>query len=144
MDLMQQNQLHLIIFIFFIFFQSQKTNESVEASADLIVGCDGAFSAVRKQMLQYPGFDFNQTYIEHGYLELCIPAKNGEVRQTHQHYYRLISHCTFHMIVVCDAGKLSSHLATWKIYDDRITKSRLFMDRYVIHAIYKFRKIKNV
>lgn len=61
-------------------FASQKTKKSVDATADLIIGCDGAFSAVRKHMLQYPGFDFNQTYIEHGYLELCIPpTANGEV-----------------------------------------------------------------
>lgn len=50
-----------------------------EATADLIIGCDGAFSAVRKHMLQYPGFDFNQTYIEHGYLELCIPPDDDDV-----------------------------------------------------------------
>lgn len=62
------------------FNSSQKTKKNVEATADLIIGCDGAFSAVRKHMLQYPGFDFNQTYIEHGYLELCIPpTANGEV-----------------------------------------------------------------
>lgn len=58
---------------------SQNTKETVEATADLIVGSDGAFSAVRRHMLQFPGFDFNQTYIEHGYLELCIPPLNGEV-----------------------------------------------------------------
>lgn len=59
---------------------SQKSKESIDATADLIVGSDGAFSAVRRHMLQFPGFDFNQTYIEHGYLELCIPPLNGEVK----------------------------------------------------------------
>lgn len=44
------------------------------------MGCDGAFSAVRKEMLKRPGFNYSQTYIEHGYLELCIPAdENGDV-----------------------------------------------------------------
>lgn len=58
---------------------SQRSKETVDETADLIVGTDGAFSAVRRHMLQLPGFDFNQTYIEHGYLELCIPPLNGEV-----------------------------------------------------------------
>lgn len=29
-------------------------------------------------MMQASGFDYSQTYIEHGYIELCIPAINGE------------------------------------------------------------------
>jgi kynurenine 3-monooxygenase len=59
---------------------SQITNEEEEVKADLIVGCDGAFSAVRREMLKKPGFNFSQHYIEHGYLELCIPpAKDGSV-----------------------------------------------------------------
>jgi kynurenine 3-monooxygenase len=48
-------------------------------NADLIVGSDGAFSAVRREVLKKNGFNYSQTYIEHGYLELCIPpAENGE------------------------------------------------------------------
>lgn len=30
-------------------------------------------------MLQTPGFDFGQTYIDHGYIELCIPPVEGKV-----------------------------------------------------------------
>lgn len=49
-------------------------------NSDLIVGCDGAFSAVRREMVKRAGFNYSQQYIEHGYLELCIEAdKNGEV-----------------------------------------------------------------
>lgn len=51
----------------------------MNTAADLIIGCDGAFSAVRRHMLQSPGFDYSQTYIDHGYIELCIPSKDGEV-----------------------------------------------------------------
>lgn len=42
-------------------------------NVDLIVGCDGAFSAVRREVLKKNGFNYSQTYIEHGYLELVIP-----------------------------------------------------------------------
>lgn len=53
-----------------------------EVSADLVVGCDGAFSAVRREMLKKPGFNYSQTYIEHGYLELCIPPDDaGNVKK---------------------------------------------------------------
>lgn len=52
----------------------------VQAKADLIVGADGAHSAVRKAITKQPLFDYEQKYIEHGYLELCIPAgSDGEV-----------------------------------------------------------------
>jgi len=48
--------------------------------ADLIVGADGAFSTVRRHFLKQPMFNFSQTYIGHGYLELCIPrGQDGEV-----------------------------------------------------------------
>lgn len=50
-----------------------------EIQADLIVGCDGAFSAIRKQFLRRSRFDFSQTYIPHGYMELTMPPINGEV-----------------------------------------------------------------
>lgn len=68
--------------ITFPFSTLEKTIEHV--SADFIVGCDGAFSAVRREMLKRPGFNFSQTYIEHGYLELCIPpGKDGEYKMPH-------------------------------------------------------------
>lgn len=64
----------------FTLFHRTDTQETVQVDADLIIGADGAFSAVRKTMMKYPLFDYNQKYIEHGYLELCIPAgENGEV-----------------------------------------------------------------
>lgn len=50
-----------------------------EIQADLIVGCDGAFSAIRKQFLRRSRFNFSQTYIPHGYMELTMPPINGEV-----------------------------------------------------------------
>lgn len=90
---------------------SQVSKETVDATADLIVGSDGAFSAVRRNMLHFPGFDFNQTYIEHGYLELCIPPIDGEVLSHPRnlvfylltHFDRLISSIKCHPII-CTFG----------------------------------------
>jgi len=43
-------------------------------NADVILGADGAFSAVRSAMQVTDRFDFSQSWIEHGYKELTIPA----------------------------------------------------------------------
>jgi kynurenine 3-monooxygenase len=44
---------------------------------DLIIGADGAFSAVRGSMQITDRFDYAQDYIDHGYKELSIPAGAG-------------------------------------------------------------------
>lgn len=51
------------------------THETSQVNADLIIGADGAYSTVRKIMMKQPGFDFSQTYIKHGYIELNIPPR---------------------------------------------------------------------
>ncbi|XP_015589862.1 kynurenine 3-monooxygenase isoform X2 [Cephus cinctus] len=50
-----------------------RTKVTSNVEADLIVGADGAYSTVRKSMIKRPLFDFSQTYIEHGYIEIYIP-----------------------------------------------------------------------
>ncbi|XP_034254703.1 kynurenine 3-monooxygenase [Thrips palmi] len=53
--------------------------KAVEAVGDLVVGCDGAFSSLRRLFMKKPMFNFSQTYIEHGYMELRIPpTADGE------------------------------------------------------------------
>lgn len=49
-------------------------NEISEYTFDLIIGADGAFSTVRQSLQTYDRFDFSQSYINHGYKELHIPA----------------------------------------------------------------------
>lgn len=60
-----------------VFLRSDGSKEQI--NADLIVGCDGAFSAIRKQFLRRSRFDYSQTYIPHGYMELTMPPIDGEV-----------------------------------------------------------------
>lgn len=60
-----------------MFLRSDGSKEQIDA--DLIVGCDGAFSAIRKQFLRRSRFNYSQTYIPHGYMELTMPPINGEV-----------------------------------------------------------------
>ncbi|XP_067941559.1 kynurenine 3-monooxygenase-like isoform X2 [Watersipora subatra] len=52
-----------------------KENEKVEDTSDLILGCDGAHSLVRREMIKYTRMDFSQAYIPHGYVEISMPAR---------------------------------------------------------------------
>ena len=45
----------------------------VKSETGLLVGADGAFSAVRARMQRTERFDYQQDYLLHGYKELCIP-----------------------------------------------------------------------
>ncbi len=48
--------------------------QHVTVQTDRIIGADGAFSAVRLQMmLQMDRFDYRQDYLQHGYKQLVIP-----------------------------------------------------------------------
>lgn len=53
-------------------FQSLSGPQRIDA--DLIIGADGAFSAVRTHLQKTDCFDYSQSYLPHGYKELHIPA----------------------------------------------------------------------
>jgi kynurenine 3-monooxygenase len=54
-------------------FMNDATGASHTASADLIVGADGAYSAVRGALQKTERFDYSQEFLGHGYKELHIP-----------------------------------------------------------------------
>ena len=60
----------------------ETANRTVTATADAVVGVDGAFSAVRKSMQgEIANFQYDESYLAHGYKELMIPpAPNGSWR----------------------------------------------------------------
>ena len=61
---------------------NSSTNQPVTASGDAVIGVDGAFSAVRQAMQrQVSHFEYNESYLAHGYKELTIPpAADGSWR----------------------------------------------------------------
>lgn len=57
--------------------QDTLTGNTEIRNFDLIIGADGAFSAVRSAMQITDRFNYSQHYIEHGYKELQIPEGKG-------------------------------------------------------------------
>ncbi|XP_072265191.1 kynurenine 3-monooxygenase [Pyxicephalus adspersus] len=77
---------------------------AVQTNADLIVGCDGAFSVVRKQFMKRTRFNYSHVYIPHGYKELTIIPKNGEFAMEHN-YLHIWPRNTFMMIALPNLDK---------------------------------------
>jgi kynurenine 3-monooxygenase len=51
-----------------------ETSQAVsKVVADILIGCDGAYSVVRGQMQKLERFNYQQDYLSHGYKELTIP-----------------------------------------------------------------------
>ncbi|KAM6916048.1 kynurenine 3-monooxygenase [Xenentodon cancila] len=84
------------------FIRSDGSRKQVQA--DLIVGCDGAFSAIRKQFLRRSRFNYSQTYIPHGYMELTMPPINGEFAMK-PNYLHIWPRNTFMMIALPNLDK---------------------------------------
>src|SRR6266404_3872170 len=53
---------------------SPASTQTISASGDAVIGVDGAFSAVRQSMqLKIDNFEYDESYLAHGYKELTIP-----------------------------------------------------------------------
>lgn len=85
-------------------FLDTEKKATVAAVADLVIGADGAFSAVRKQLIKQPAFNYSQTYIEHGYLELCIPA-DGDKFAMEENYLHIWPRGKFMLIALPNEDK---------------------------------------
>src|SRR5205085_8811089 len=54
------------------------TTQPLLARGDSVIGVDGAFSAVRQSMQKkLDGFQYDESYLAHGYKELTIPPAAG-------------------------------------------------------------------
>lgn len=51
----------------------ESTGTESRVEGDVLIGADGAFSAVRGRMQKTDRFDYSQSYLSHGYKELRIP-----------------------------------------------------------------------
>lgn len=59
--------------------RNEESGEERKIQAGIVIGTDGAASAIRQEFLKVPRFNFSQQYLDYGYKELTIPAgSNGE------------------------------------------------------------------
>ncbi len=82
----------------------EKTQLFVEGKSgeafDLIIGADGAFSAVRGSFQYTDRFDYEQDYIDHGYKELHIPPGANGSFQLEKNYLHIWPRESFMMIAL--------------------------------------------
>jgi kynurenine 3-monooxygenase len=57
--------------------RNEETGEEEIRGTEVVIGCDGAGSALRAEMLKLNRFNFSQQYLDYGYKELTIPAGPG-------------------------------------------------------------------
>lgn len=82
----------------------EKTRLFIESRSgepfDLIIGADGAFSAVRGSFQFTDRFDYEQNYIDHGYKELHIPPGANGSFQLEKNYLHIWPRESFMMIAL--------------------------------------------
>ncbi|KAJ3187701.1 kynurenine 3-monooxygenase, mitochondrial precursor [Gaertneriomyces sp. JEL0708] len=86
-----------------IFVKTDGTH--VKAKGDLIVGADGAYSRTRQQLMRKVRMDYQQSYIDHAYVELTMPpAKDGGFAMAPDHLH-IWPRQTFMMIALPNLDK---------------------------------------
>ncbi len=73
----------------------------ISAHGDAVIGVDGAFSAVRQSMqMQISGFEYDESYLAHGYKELTITPGSGGSWQMEKHALHIWPRKSFMMIAL--------------------------------------------
>ena len=81
------------------------TNNEVVKRSDLIVGCDGAYSAVRQSLLKDQPIDYSQQYIESYYLELRMPPTENDEFALPVNYLHIWPRGSFMLIALPNQDK---------------------------------------
>src|SRR5205085_3046559 len=77
------------------------TSQHLSASADSVIGVDGAFSAVRQSMqLKIDNFQYDESYLAHGYKELTIPPGSDGSWQMEKNALHIWPRKSFMMIAL--------------------------------------------
>lgn len=81
-------------------FSDIETKERITFQPDRIFGTDGAFSAIRARLQKTSRFNYSQTYLKHGYKELCIPANPDGTHQIDKNSLHIWPRGEFMMIAL--------------------------------------------
>jgi kynurenine 3-monooxygenase len=77
--------------------------QSLRVPCELVLGADGAFSAVRARMQKQERFDYSQEYLSHGYKELTIPPGPGGSFLLEKHALHIWPRHSFMLIALPNA-----------------------------------------
>jgi kynurenine 3-monooxygenase len=77
--------------------------EAKRVDSEVVVGADGAFSAVRAAMQKRDRFDYSQDFLTHGYKELAIPSGRDGSFLIEKHALHIWPRGTFMMIALPNA-----------------------------------------
>ena len=83
-----------------VHLRNEETGEERSIASDLVIGTDGAASAIRNEMLKLPRFNFSQQYLDYGYKELTIPAAPGGNHAMEAHALHIWPRGTFMLIAL--------------------------------------------
>jgi kynurenine 3-monooxygenase len=77
------------------------TNQLLQSSGEAVIGVDGAFSAVRQSMQRkIDNFQYDESYLPHGYKELTIPPGPNESWQMEKNALHIWPRKSFMMIAL--------------------------------------------
>src|SRR5438034_6209817 len=80
---------------------SAANQQTINARGDAIIGVDGAFSAVRQSMqLKIDNFQYDESYLAHGYKELTIPPGSDGSWQMEKNALHIWPRKSFMMIAL--------------------------------------------
>src|SRR5438874_7699529 len=80
---------------------NSSTTQPITASGDAVIGVDGAFSAVRQSMqLKIDDFEYDESYLAHGYKELTIPPRPDGSLQMEKNALHIWPRKSFMMIAL--------------------------------------------
>ncbi len=79
------------------------TGETTVCDGDILIGADGAFSAVRGRLQRMDRFNYRQDYLGHGYKELTIPPGPNGSFQMEKHALHIWPRRSFMMIALPNA-----------------------------------------
>jgi kynurenine 3-monooxygenase len=105
------------------------TSQLVVASGDAIIGVDGAFSAVRQSMQkQLTEFEYNESYLAHGYKELTIPPAADGGWQMEKEALHIWPRKSFMMIALPNPDGSFTCTLFWEFKGPRSFESTKFDD----------------
>jgi kynurenine 3-monooxygenase len=80
--------------------RNEETGVESSVAAEVVIGADGAASAIRNEMLKLPRFNFAQQYLDYGYKELTIPAGPDGKHAMETHALHIWPRGTFMLIAL--------------------------------------------